>query len=209
MTCARQSRRRLIRSVCSAFATCCSCWRIHAINEIRTFVAIRLDETVRATLGAAIEGLRRVARDVAWVAPENLHLTLKFLGQVREARTAELVAAIAQATSGFAAFEATVAGLGAFPTPTRPRVIWAGVGRGADALVGLAGRVDEALAALGFEREPRPFSAACAHRGAIPRWPTRCWPGRDASSGGSPSSVWRSCGAISRPAARATQSSPP
>src|SRR3989454_9205449 len=117
MTCARQSRRRLIRSVCSAFATCCSCWRIHAINEIRTFVAIRLDETVRAALGAAIEGLRRVARDVAWVAPENLHLTLKFLGQVREARTAELVAAIAQATSGFAAFEATVAGLGAFPTP--------------------------------------------------------------------------------------------
>src|SRR2546430_5286414 len=158
MTCARQSRRRLIRSVCSACATCCSCWRIHAINEIRTFVAIRLDETVRAALGAAIEGLRRVARDVAWVAPENLHLTLKFLGQVREARTAELVAAIAQATSGFAAFEATVAGLGAFPTPTRPRVIWAGVGRGADALVGLAGRVDEALAALGFEREPRPFS---------------------------------------------------
>src|SRR5881398_2916904 len=100
MTCARQSRRRLIRSVCSAFATCCSCWRIHAINEIRTFVAIRLDETVRAALGAAIEGLRRVARDVAWVAPENLHLTLKFLGQVREARTAELVAAIAQAASG-------------------------------------------------------------------------------------------------------------
>src|SRR5439155_960402 len=75
-----------------------------------------------------------------------------------KARSAALVAAIAQATSGFAAFEATVAGLGAFPTPTRPRVIWAGVGRGADALVGLAGRVDEALAALGFEREPRPFS---------------------------------------------------
>src|SRR6266568_1130513 len=86
MTCARQSRRRLIRSVCSACATCCSCWRIHAINEIRTFVAIRLDETVRAALGAAIEGLRGVARDVAWVAPENLHLTLKFLGQVREPR---------------------------------------------------------------------------------------------------------------------------
>src|SRR2546430_12124444 len=158
MTCARQSRRRLIRSVCAGFATCCSCWRIHAINEIRTFVAIRLDETVRAALGAAIEGLRRVARDVAWVAHENLHLTLKFLGQVREARTAELVAAIAQATSGFAAFEATVAGLGAFPTPTRPRVIWAGVGRGADALVGVAGRVDEAPAALGVEREPRPVS---------------------------------------------------
>src|SRR5256712_11807342 len=100
MTCARQSRRRLIRSVCSACATCCSCWRIHAIDEIRTFVAIRLDEAVRAALGAAIEGLRRVARDVAWVAPENLHLTLRFLGRVREARTPELVAALTRATAG-------------------------------------------------------------------------------------------------------------
>ena len=121
-------------------------------------MAIRLDETVRAALGAAIEGLRRAARDVAWVVPANLHLTLKFLGRVSEARTPELVAALTRATSGLAAFDADVAGLGAFPTPTRPRVIWAGVGRGADALVLLAGRVDDALAALGFEREPRPFS---------------------------------------------------
>src|SRR3989441_2269761 len=52
-------------------------------------------------------------------------------------------------------------------------------------------------------------SAVCASRGAIRRWPTPCWPARDASSGGSPSSVWRSCGATSRPAARATRSSPP
>jgi 2'-5' RNA ligase len=121
-------------------------------------VAIRLDEGVRAALGGAVEGLRRVARDVAWVVPENVHVTLKFLGQVREARAAELVAALAQATSGFASFEASVEGLGAFPTPLRPRVIWAGVGRGADALVELAGRVDGALVALGFERESRPFS---------------------------------------------------
>src|SRR5437899_10494804 len=100
MTCARQSRRRLIRSVCSAFATCCSCWRIHAINEIRTFVAIRLDEAVRAALGAAIEGLRRVARDVAWVAPENLHLTLRLQRRVRELQTPVHDAVRARAQEG-------------------------------------------------------------------------------------------------------------
>jgi 2'-5' RNA ligase len=121
-------------------------------------VAISLDEALRAALDAAIEGLRRVARDVAWVVPENLHLTLRFLGRVREPRTADLVAALAQATAEFTAFEATVTGLGAFPTPTRARVIWAGVGDGTNALIDLAGRVDDALAALGFEREPRPFS---------------------------------------------------
>jgi len=121
-------------------------------------VAIRLDEAVRAALGAAIEGLRRVARDVAWVAPENLHLTLRFLGRVREALTPQLVVALTRATAGLTAFEANVAGLGAYPSPARARVIWAGVGRGTDALVELAGRVDAALAGLGFEREPRAFS---------------------------------------------------
>jgi 2'-5' RNA ligase len=57
-----------------------------------------------------------------------------------------------------AAFEAAVRGLGAFPTPTRPRVIWAGVSEGADTMVELAGRVDTALAVLGFPPEARPFS---------------------------------------------------
>src|SRR2546430_12500135 len=125
---------------------------------MRTCVGIRLDERVRAALGSAIDGLPGLAPAVAWVSPENVHLTLKFLGQVREARAAELVAALAGATSGFAPFEASVEGLGAFPTPLRARVIWAGVGRGAEPLVELAGRVDAALAALGFEREARPFA---------------------------------------------------
>src|SRR2546425_5471454 len=115
MTCARQSRRRLIRSVCSACATCCSCWRIHAINEIRTFVAIRLDEAVRAALGAAIEGLRRVARDVAWVPPENLPLTPRFLGRVPEARTPQLVVALTPAPAGAPPFAAKRPGPGPRP----------------------------------------------------------------------------------------------
>ena len=147
--------------------------------EVRAFVAIRLDEAVRAALGAAIEGLRRVARDVAWVVPDNLHLTLKFLGQVRAARTPELVAALTRAASGLAAFEANVAGLGAFPTPTRARVIWAGVGHGTDALVLLASRVDEALAASAgvaprarslTHTSPSPGSTArsTARRSAVP-----------------------------------------
>jgi 2'-5' RNA ligase len=99
-----------------------------------------------------------VARHVAWVAPGKLHLTLKFLGNVDQARVEEIVAALRGAAAGVAAFEAAVRGLGAFPTPTRPRVIWAGVSEGADTMVELAGRVDTALAILGFPREARPFS---------------------------------------------------
>lgn len=118
-----------------------------------------LEERVRAALGAAIERLREAARDVAWVAPANLHLTLKFLGQVDGRRLDEIAAGLRDAVAGSGAFDAVVTGLGAFPSPTRPRVVWAGVGEGARRLTDLAGRVERACAALGFPPEERPFSA--------------------------------------------------
>ncbi len=99
-----------------------------------------------------------MARHVAWVAPGNLHLTLKFLGNVEEARIDEIVASLRGAVVEVATFDATVSGLGAFPTPARPRVVWAGVSVGANAMVQLARRVDGALAALGVPPEARPFS---------------------------------------------------
>jgi len=127
------------------------------IDDIRTFVALLLDDPVRAKLGAAIERLRPAARGVAWVPPENLHLTLKFLGAVPPARLADVLAALAPAAGGVEPFEAILRGVGAFPTATRPRVIWAGVVGGEKALVALATRVDAALAPLAFAREARPF----------------------------------------------------
>jgi 2'-5' RNA ligase len=99
-----------------------------------------------------------VARDVAWVAPGNLHLTLKFLGTVPETRIDAIVAALTQSGLDLRPFEAQIRGLGAFPSGTRPRVIWAGVTDGATEMVELARRVDAALAELGFAREERPFS---------------------------------------------------
>ncbi|MBI2157172.1 MAG: RNA 2',3'-cyclic phosphodiesterase [Candidatus Rokubacteria bacterium] len=113
---------------------------------------------MREALGAAIERLRGTARGVAWVAPENLHLTLKFLGSVDETGLAALTSALTSAVTGLAAFDAEVIGLGAFPTPAHPRVLWAGIADGAGALVDVAGRVEAALAALGFPPDERPFS---------------------------------------------------
>ena len=113
---------------------------------------------MRAALGAAIERLRKVAPDVAWVAPANLHLTLKFLGQVDARRLEEIAAGLRGAAAGLTAFDAVMAGLGAFPSASRPRVVWAGVAGGAPGLTELAGRVERACAALGFPPETRPFS---------------------------------------------------
>jgi len=92
------------------------------------------------------------------VTTGNLHLTVKFLGAVAEDRIEAIAGALTGAVVGAAAFEAQIEGLGAFPSAARPRVVWAGVTAGAGAMGDLAGRVDEALAALGFAREARPFS---------------------------------------------------
>ena len=113
---------------------------------------------MRAALGAAVEGLRPATRGIAWVAIENLHLTLKFLGGVEAARLGDVLAALRQAAAGAVPFELAIRGLGAFPSVTRPRVIWAGVVEGAAAVAELAARVDVALAGLGFPRETRPFA---------------------------------------------------
>jgi 2'-5' RNA ligase len=74
-------------------------------------------------------------------------------------RLEAVAAALAGAVADFPAFHLALRGLGAFPSSTRPRVLWAGVGEGAGAAADLAGRIDAALLPLGFPREMRPFSA--------------------------------------------------
>ncbi len=113
---------------------------------------------MRARLAAEVERLRPLARDVAWVAPDNVHLTLKFLGGVDETRLPAIVAGLTAAAAGQRTFDLVLHGLGAFPTPARARVVWAGVAAGARALEALAARVEEALAPLGVPRETRPFA---------------------------------------------------
>ena len=113
---------------------------------------------MRRALDEAIEQLRPAARDVAWIAPSNLHLTLKFLGAVPEERIAAVAGALDEAAREAHPFQAQIRGLGAFPSAGRPRVVWAGVTDGAVEMTALARRVDTALAALGFPRDERPFS---------------------------------------------------
>lgn len=103
--------------------------------------------------------LRRLAPGVRWVAPDNLHLTLKFLGGIEAARLAAIESALANAAAAQPPFECAIAHLGAFPSRTRARVVWAGIGTGAAELTALAARVEDALDALGIGREARPFAA--------------------------------------------------
>jgi 2'-5' RNA ligase len=120
---------------------------------------VLLPDDVRQRLATAIERLRAHAADVAWVAPANLHITLKFLGQVDDARVPELSDALRAAVADQRAVDVAVRGLGAFPSATRPRVLWAGLEDPTRAMTTLAERVDGCCGRLGFPPESRTFTA--------------------------------------------------
>ncbi len=126
---------------------------------MRCFVAIDLPDDVRRALEAAQATLRAAAprADVRWVSAAAMHLTLKFLGDVSPEHCASVQAAIAGVTAGTPPIPLHASGLGVFPGPARPRVIWAGLAGGLGELGALAAAVERALAPLGFPPEQRPF----------------------------------------------------
>ncbi len=126
---------------------------------IRAFVAANLDPDLRDRIARIQERLRESRADVAWVRPENLHLTLKFLGQVEEAAFGAVAGAIGLVAAAHAPFRLTFSGLGAFPQPRTARVVWVGVGEGAGGLAELHAELEAGLEPLGFQREARPFTS--------------------------------------------------
>jgi 2'-5' RNA ligase len=124
-------------------------------HPLRSFIAIALADPARSAVEAYLAQLRQAIGGVAWTPPENLHLTLKFLGDVMPARLESLAVRVAEIAAAQTPFALTVAGVGAFPSVRRPRVLWIGVA--APAVGPLAAAIDRACAAEGFVPEARPF----------------------------------------------------
>ncbi|MCA9271324.1 MAG: RNA 2',3'-cyclic phosphodiesterase [Planctomycetales bacterium] len=126
--------------------------------SLRTFIAVPLPPEVK-------QAAQRLARDLAvdggginWVEPQQMHLTLKFLGSVRENETYEICRALAQATADWEAFDLVCGGAGAFPSIDRPRTLWIGTQAGTDEFSRLHSAIDEAMAGLGFKHDPPRFT---------------------------------------------------
>lgn len=125
----------------------------------RTFIAVRLPDAVRAQLALQIESLKpQLPAAVRWVAPESLHLTLAFLGELDDARLAAAKEATAVAAHEGAPFTLALTHLGTFGPARSPRVVWAGVSGDVSALANLQGRLATELELRGFPHEDRPFS---------------------------------------------------
>lgn len=106
-----------------------------------------MSDTVRDALTTACETLQRAAPDRAlrWVAPENYHITLLFLGEQPEERVGAIVEAMQAARAGVSPFTIAVQGLGVFPNWNRPNVLWAGVRDGAEPLTRIATALEKSL----------------------------------------------------------------
>ncbi|MGE5529226.1 MAG: RNA 2',3'-cyclic phosphodiesterase [Patescibacteria group bacterium] len=123
---------------------------------MRLFVAIWLPAPLARAALTRLEGLRPGSRGVRWVKPDQLHLTLKFLGETQEGLLPSLEAALAGVASASTPIYLGLGGGGVFPPAGPPRVVWLAVTPGPE-LADLAARVERALAPLGFAPERRPF----------------------------------------------------
>ncbi|HJT78661.1 MAG TPA: RNA 2',3'-cyclic phosphodiesterase [Gemmataceae bacterium] len=127
--------------------------------RIRTFVAVGLDKSVHDRTVALQEHLAATGAEVKWVEPENLHVTLLFLGEVVDRDVPAVCRAVAGACAPLAPFRMSVQGAGCFPNPRRPRTLWVGVGEGAQALVALHDALEPPLLELGcYRREERSYT---------------------------------------------------
>jgi len=127
---------------------------------MRLFFAIDFENSVKDAIAQAINAIPIEDPPWRWVATSNLHMTLKFLGETPEARVAQLSTCAQQVAGMFSPFSICLTDLGGFPNLSRPRVLFYRIDEGADALVALATRLDEALAKeMGTPRERRPFRA--------------------------------------------------
>ncbi|MBI3292720.1 MAG: RNA 2',3'-cyclic phosphodiesterase, partial [Elusimicrobia bacterium] len=125
---------------------------------MRLFLAVRLTEEVQSQVRVVIQQLARVGADVKWVELQNLHLTLRFLGEVTDDQRAMLEQALEARPRSQPPFTVMFAGVGGFPTLDHPRVLWVGVIHGEESLKILAQGVEETCQTAGFPPADRPLS---------------------------------------------------
>lgn len=128
-------------------------------TEIRSFIAIELPEEVKTELDKLQGALKSPRFDfVRWVPAENIHITLKFLGNISSAQIHGIVDVMEELSKKFEPFELEVGGVGAFPNLRNPRVLWVGLGGDIDRLQVLHTSLEEKLIRLGFTKESRVFT---------------------------------------------------
>lgn len=125
---------------------------------MRTFIAVELPQDVKRKIEEVQSPLKKTDTFVSWVKPGNVHLTLKFLGEVKEERIDDVFKGTETALKDSKKFNLSLKDLGCFPNLRRPRVVWVGVDKGKDELSQMQRQIEEELFKFKFPREQRSFS---------------------------------------------------
>jgi 2'-5' RNA ligase len=126
---------------------------------MRLFLAVVPPPATQALAASVIDALRSPGDGVSWVKPDNLHYTVRFIGEVGEDGARRVGEAAREASAAVPRFEATLGSAGAFPDAKRARVLWLGLAAGDAPFAKLARALEAALARRGFAPESRGFNA--------------------------------------------------
>src|SRR5690349_18580961 len=128
-------------------------------TQWRVFCAFELPESLRVRIKEHAQGVREAIPDAAasWSRPENIHLTMKFFGNVDQAKAPVISDVLARVAKEFSPIEIVVGGTGVFPRPSRPQVLWIGIDDRTAALANLQKRLEDECAREGFPKEDRAF----------------------------------------------------
>ncbi len=128
------------------------------MGSLRTFIAIEIPPAIKQAIAAQTASLHQQSgHAVRWVNAENIHLTLKFLGEVSSSNINLLTQTLQNECDQHPPFQVTVATLGSFPNPRRPRVIWIGLSAPPE-LGRLQHNIETATTRLGYTSEEKSFT---------------------------------------------------
>ena len=127
-------------------------------NRLRTFIAVSLSASILAGIEKLMRTFQNDWGEVRWVEPKNLHVTLKFLGDISLNDLPQLIHAVTQCARRTYSFDLTFQGIGTFPNWESPKTIWIGCREGSEELIRLAETINEGLFSLGYPKEARRFS---------------------------------------------------
>lgn len=124
---------------------------------MQLFVAVEIPDEVKQKLSLVRQATERKLKQARFAREEGMHLTLQFLGQVKEAKVEEIKKVLTEAVNQFKIFTFKLSDLGGFPSVKKGRVLWLGVEDGQDNLIVLQKVVARSLTSIGFEEEKRKF----------------------------------------------------
>jgi RNA 2',3'-cyclic 3'-phosphodiesterase len=124
---------------------------------MRCFIAIEVPSEVKSAFVELQNDLRGAGADVAWTNPDNVHLTLKFLGEIDKKLVSKVEQVCLETISSMSPFKLSIDRIGLFPNERHPRVLWIGLGGEIETLEKLQEQLDERLAGIGFEVEEKDF----------------------------------------------------